>query len=177
MRYQIALFKTARETLRCLMPICFAAALMSQDGIQVHARVVLGFQGIANNATGDLSIEGDALVFQTSAGPSARIPVGSIRGVSLSQEDKEVGGTPMAFTRAATPFGGGRVIGLFGHKKYDFLTLEYLDSNGGFHGTICQLNKGQGQVLGTALQAKGVHLTGLNDETGKAGNGTKDESK
>ena len=113
----------------------------------LRARAVLGLEGIANNSMGELSIQGDALVFKPAEGPIARIPIGSIQGAFLSQEDKEVGGMPMALGRAATPFGGGRVIGLFAHKKYDFLTLEYFDSNGGFHGAIYQLNKGQGQVL------------------------------
>src|SRR5271166_2304476 len=175
MRYQIVLSKMTGRTLRCLIPVvCFTASLMSQDGDQakapvsasgVHARAILGLEGISNNATGELSIQGDALVFKPGEGPIARIPIGSIQGVFLSQEDKEAGGTPMAVSRAATPFGGGRVIGLFAHKKYDFLTLDYLDSNGGFHGAICQLNKGQGQAFGSELETKGVHVSGLKDDT------------
>jgi hypothetical protein len=177
MRYQIVLSRMTGWTLRCLVPmVCFTASLMSQDGDQakapvsisgVHAMAVLGVEGISNNATGELSIQGDALVFKPAEGPDARIAIGSIQGVFLAQEDKEVGGTPMALGRAATPFGGGRVIGLFAHKKYDFLTLEYLDSNGGFHGAICQLNKGQGQALGSELETKGVHVSGLKDDTNR----------
>ena len=139
-----------------------AKAPVSNSG--VHARAILGLEGISNNVTGELSIQGDALVFKSAAGPIARIPAGSIQGVFLSQEDKETGGTPMALGRAAAPFGGGRVIGLFAHKKYDFLTLEYLDSNGSFHGAICQLNKGQGQAFGGELETKGVHVSGLKDD-------------
>jgi hypothetical protein len=163
------------RTLWCLIPVvCFTASLMSQDGGQakapdsvsgVHARAILGLEGISNNATGELSIQSDDLVFKPAEGPIARIPIGSIQGVFLSQEDKEVGGTSMALGRAATPFGGGRVIGLFAHKKYDFLTLDYLDSNGGFHGAICQLNKGEGQALGSELETKGVRVSGLKDDT------------
>jgi len=157
---------------------------MSQDGDQakapvsasgVHATAILGLEGISNNATGELSIQGDALVFKPADGPIARIPIGSIQGVFLSQEDKEAGGTSMAVSRAATPFGGGRVIGLFAHKKYDFLTLEYLDSNGSFHGAVCQLNKGQGQVLGRELETKGVHVSGLKDDAPRLE--TKNEAK
>ena len=160
-------------TLRCLMPmICFTASLMSQDGDHaktsvstsvVRAKAILGVESISNNASGSLSIQGDALVFQSSAGSSVRIPIASIQRVVVSEEDKQVGGVPLALGRAATPFGGGRVIGLLAHKKYDYLTLEYLDSNGGFHGAIWQLNKGQGQPLGTELEAKGVHFGGLKD--------------
>ena len=175
MRYQTVLSKMTTRTLRCLIPVvCFTASLMSQDGDRakapvftsgVHARAILGLEGISNNATGELSIQGDALVFKPAEGPIARIPIGSIQGVFLSQEDKEVGGAPMALARAATPFGGGRAIGLFAHKKYDFLTLDYLDSNGGFHGAICQLNRGQGQAFGSELETKGVHVSGLKDDT------------
>ncbi len=136
---------------------------------------MLGLEGISNNTSGELSIQGDDLVFKPSEGPIARIPIGSIQGVFLGQEDKEVGGTPMAVTRAATPFGGGRVIGLFAHKKYDFLTLDYLDSNGGFHGAICQLNKGQGQAFGSELETKSVHVSGLKDDATRLE--TKNEAK
>lgn len=177
MRYQIVLSKMTGRTLRCLIPlVCFTVSLMSQEGDQAkapvptagaHARVILGLEGIANNTTGELSIQGDALVFKPAEGPITRITIGSIQGVFLSQEDKQVGGTPLALGRAATPFGGGRAIGLIAHKKYDFLTLEYLDSNGGFHGAVCQLNKGQGQALGSELEAKGVHVSGLKDDAPK----------
>ena len=179
--------KVIGRTLLCLMPmVCFTASLMSQDGDQaktpvstpvVHARAILGFEGIANNATGELSIQGEDLVFKPSEGPIVRIPIGSIQDAFLSQEDKQVGGTPLALGRAATPFGGGRVIGLLAHKKYDFLTLEYLDSNGGFHGVICQLNKGEGQVVGSELETKSVHVSGLIDETSKPGLETKNDTK
>lgn len=172
--------KRISRTLRCLMPvICFTVRLMSQDGDQpkapdsssvVHARAILGIEGISNNAIGNLSIQGDALVFQPNDGSAARIPIASIQNIFLSQEDKEVGGTPLALTRAATPYGGGRVIGLFAHKKYDFLTLEYLDPNGGFHGAICQLNKGQGQLFGNELETRGVHVSGLKASTAQPNN-------
>jgi len=48
---------------------------------------------------------------------------------------------------AATPYGGGRVIALLAHKKYEIVTVKYRDSDGGFHGAIFQLNKGEAQVL------------------------------
>ncbi len=116
---------------------------------------------------GELSIQDDAFVFARREGPTVRMPLSAIQGAFLSQEDKEVGGTSMALTRAAAPFGGGRVIGLFAHTKYDFVTLEYFDSSGAYHGTIYQLNKGQGQVLADELGAKGVHVSGLEVATGK----------
>ena len=73
----------------------------------------------------------------------------------------------MNLAKTAAPFGGGRVVSLFSHKKYDTVTLEYVDSNGGLHGAIFQLNKGQGQVLRSELEAAGAHITPLDDGTAK----------
>jgi hypothetical protein len=74
-------------------------------------------------------------------------------------QDKEVGGTPLAIGRAAVPFGGGRVIALFAHKKYDVVTVKYRDSDGGFHGAIFQVNKGEAQGLKSELEAGGAQVT------------------
>jgi len=142
--------------------VCYHTGLMAQNhdsadspasGSPLRVTHILGFESISNNATGDLAIQGGALRFQKSEGSSAQIAIGSIQDVILGEEDKQVGGLKMTLVRGATPYGGGRVIGLFSHKKYDILTLEYLDPNGGFHGAIFQLNKGRGQVLRSELEA------------------------
>jgi hypothetical protein len=177
MCYESIPSKVVFRILRCLVAAsCFTASLIAQDFDQVRtapssavlrARSVLGLEGVANNSMGELSIQDDAFVYSHREGPTARIPLSAIQGAFLSQEDKQVGGMPMAMGRAAAPYGGGRVIGLFAHKKYDFMTLEYFDSKGGFHGAIYQLNKGQGQVLADELGAKGVHVNGLEIATAK----------
>lgn len=175
MCYESVSSKALRILLCLVAALCFAASLIAQDLDQgrtasspvLRASAVLGVEGVANNSMGELSIQDDAFVFSRREGPTVRMPLSAIQGAFLSQEDKQVGGLPMALGRAATPYGGGRVIGLFAHKKYDFVTLEYFDSNGGFHGTIYQLNKGQGQVLADKLGAKGVHVSGLEIATTK----------
>ena len=116
--------------------------------------------GICNNTAGQLSIDGDSLLFRRSDDPPSRITVASVQNVFLSQEDKQVGGAPMAVGRAAAPFGGGRAIGLLAHKKYDMVTVEYRDSNGGLHGAIFQVGKGQGQSIVDELKGNGVHVSG-----------------
>jgi hypothetical protein len=170
MRYESRSSKMLFGILCRLGPaLCFAASVVAQDPdlaktapshSVLRARAVLGLEGIANNSMGELSIQDDTFIFSRREGPPVRMPLTAIRDAFLSQEDKEVGGTPMALGRAGVPFSGGRVIGLFAHKKYDFLTLEYLDSNGGYHGTVYQLKKGQGQVLAGELAAKGVRVSG-----------------
>jgi len=156
--------------LRCAVAASwFAASLVAQksDGVALRARAVLGLEGVGHSSSGQLSIQEDALVYSRSEGPAVRMPLSAIQGAFLSQQDKQVGGLPMALGRAATPYGGGRAIGLFAHKKYDFVTLEYSDSNGGLHGAIYQLKKGQGQTLIEQLGGKGVRVRGLELATGK----------
>ena len=85
----------------------------------------------------------------------------------LGDESRQVGGLPMTLGKAAVPYGGGRAISLFAHKKYDTLTLEYVDDNGGFHGAIFQLDKGQGETFRNKLVAAGAHVTSHQDQSAK----------
>jgi hypothetical protein len=125
----------------------------------VQARAILGLEGISKNALGNLAIENDALIFRIKEGPLTKIPITSIQNVNLSQQDKQVGGIPMTLGKAAVPFGGGRAIGLFSHKEYDFVTVSYVDSNGGLRGAIWQLNKGQIQDLAKELSSREVRVS------------------
>jgi hypothetical protein len=173
---RILRFQHICQLLSCLiLTVHFSASVSAQNddhakspSSALHATHILGFEGMARNANGDLSIQDDALRFQTSEGASAQIALKSIEDVSFGEEDKEEGGTPMAVTRAAVPFGGGRVIGLFAHKKFDTVTLQYLDPEGGSHGAIFQLDKGQGQVLKTELEGQGVRVAVVRDRTDKS---------
>jgi hypothetical protein len=150
-----------------LLLISLCTLLMAEDaapGAALQVTHILGFGDIANNANGDLSIQAGTLRFQKKdGGQSAQINLDSIQKVSTGQQDRQMGGKAAAVGRAATPYGGGRVIALFSHKKYDTVTLEYLDANGGFHGAIFQLNKGQGQVLRDQLPGKSNNLEIRND--------------
>ena len=93
--------------------------------------------------------------FSKAASPGAAVKITSIQAVFLGGESKQVGGVPMKLGKAAAPFGGGRVVSLFAHKKYDTLTLEYVDKDGGVHGAIFQLAKGQGELVRDSLKARG----------------------
>ena len=132
-------------------------------GSAIHVTHVLGFEGARHNASGDLRIQGDTLQFQRDGSPNAQVNISSIQDIFVEDEDKQVGGTAMTLGKTATPYGGGRVVSLFAHKKYDFLTVEYLDNSGGFHSAIFQLTKGQGQTFKKALVANGAHTSSLDD--------------
>jgi len=119
---------------------------------------LMGFEGAANNAGGTLSIRGGALQFQKNGKPAVEVSIASVQDVFAGDQSRQVGGLPATLGKAATPFGGGRVVSLFAHKKYDTLTLEYVDANGGVHGAIFQLQKGQGGTLRDELVARGAHV-------------------
>jgi hypothetical protein len=128
----------------------------STNSLNIRASHLLGFEGTPNNAGGTLSIQDNEVLFQQKGRPAAQVKISSVQNVFLGEQSKQVGGAPMAIGKAAVPFGGGRVISLFSHKKYDTLTLEYIDSDGGIHGAIFQLNKGQAEAFKNGLVARGV---------------------
>lgn len=131
--------------------------------LSVRATHLLGFEGTPNNANGALSIQDDALQFQKDGKPPIQIKIATIQDVFSGEESRQVGGTAMTLGKAAAPFGGGRVVSLFAHKNYDTFAVEYVDANGGVHGAIFQLNKGQAQVLKNELVAKGAHVSHSDD--------------
>src|SRR3984957_2583978 len=88
-------------------------------GSAIHVTHVLGFEGARHNATGDLKIQDDAVQFQRDGSPTAQVNISSIQDIFVEDEDKQVGGTAMTLGKTAAPFGGGRVVSLFAHKKYD----------------------------------------------------------
>lgn len=128
---------------------------------------ILGLEGAKDNSKGELSVKDNAVQFQKNGSPAVQVSISSIQDVLLGEQSKQLGGTAATIGKAGTPFGGGRAISLFAHKKYDTLTLEYVDANGGFHGAIFQLNTGQGQALKNELVAKGAHVTPAADQTAK----------
>ena len=124
---------------------------------------ILGLGTTPANAKGTLWIQDNAFVFHR-GNTTAQVPLSSIRDLRLGESDKQVGGVPMKVGKMAVPYGGGRVISLFAHKKYDTLTVEYLDANGGFHGAILQLEKDQAHVLRNELLNRGARVPDTPDE-------------
>lgn len=140
------------------------AQKLSQPGntrapFTTRATHLLGFANASNNSTGTLSVQDDLVQFQQNGKPGVQVKIGSVRDLFLGGESRQVGGLPMTLGKTAAPFGGGRVVSLFAHKKYDTLSLEYVDADGGIHGAIFQLKKGQGELLQKELMAQGVTIS------------------
>ena len=144
-----------------------APPLNANAPFSIRATHVQGFPNTQNNCKGMLSIQNNVLRFQKQGHPDAQVDVAYVRALFLGEESQQVGGLPMKIGKAAAPFGGGRVVSLFAHKKYDTLTLEYVDSNGGLHGAIFQLEKGQGELMRNELVARGVSSSSGQDQLTK----------
>jgi len=125
----------------------------------IRATHLLGFENAKSNCSGTLSIQNDFLQFQQTGKSGEHIKIDSIRDIFLGEESKQVGGLPMTLGKTAAPYGGGRVVSVFAHKKYDTLSLEYMDADGGIHGAIFQLEKGQAELAKNELIAQGVTVS------------------
>jgi hypothetical protein len=167
-------FRRPHLILGFLVLLACCSVALAQDPSQpasspfsIPATHLLGFEGTSANANGTLSIQDGALRFEKSGKPAVELKIASIQDVFLGGQSKQVGGVPMTLGKAAVPFGGGRVVSLFAHKNYDTLTVEYVDTNGGAHGAIFQLNKGRAQALRSELVARGLHISTSADESTK----------
>jgi hypothetical protein len=144
-----------------------APTLKANSPFSIRAIHLVGLPNTKSNCKGTLSTQDNVLRFQQPGKPLAQVDIASVRGVFLGDETMQVGGVPMKIGKAAAPFGGGRVVSLFAHKKYDTLTLEYVDCNGGVHGAIFQLDKGQGELVRNELVARGVPSSSGQDQLTK----------
>src|SRR6201984_534994 len=144
-----------------------ALPLNGETPFSIRAHHLLGLPNTKNDCKGTLSIQDNLLRFQQSGKRIAEVDIASVRHVFLGEERMQVGGLPMKIGKAAAPYGGGRVVSLFAHKKYDTLTLEYVDSNGGLHGAIFLMQKGQGELVRNELVARGVSTTADEDQLTK----------
>ena len=145
-----------------------APTLKANSPFSIRATHLVGLPNTKSSCKGSLSTQDNVLRFQQGSKPLAQLDIATVRGVFLGDETMQVGGVPMKIGKAAAPFGGGRVVSLFAHKKYDTLTLEYVDSNGGVHGAIFQLKKGQGELVRDELVARGVPSRAGEDPTTKS---------
>jgi len=134
----------------------------------IRATHLMGFANTKNNCNGSLSVNSDTLRFERDSKRVVEVKIASVEGVFLGSESKQVGGTPVKLGKAAAPFGSGRVFSLFAHKKYDTLTLEYVDDSGGIHGAIFQLNKGQAEQLRREIVTRSVFLQLQDDQTAES---------
>lgn len=121
-------------------------------------KCVIGLENIKPGAKGTLASSSSGLVF-TAGKKKTDIGISSIQDVFTGQESRQdVGGMSGTLVKAAIPYGGGRVVSLFSHNV-DVLTVEYLDSGGGFHGAIFVLPASKAAAFKNQLVAQGAKVS------------------
>jgi hypothetical protein len=130
-----------------------ASASSSIPGV----KCVIGLEDIKTNAKGTLSVLPTGLEFAAGK-KKADISTASIQDIFTgNQSRQDVSGLGGSAVKAAIPYGGGRIVSLFSHKV-EVLTVEYVDSNGGFHGAIFVLPAGQATSFKDQLVAQGAKV-------------------
>ena len=123
-----------------------------------NVKCVIGLQDIKPGARGELASLASGLEFSTEK-KKVDVATSSIQDVFTGQESRQdVGGMGGTLVEAAIPYGGGRVVSLFSHKV-DVLTVEYVDSNGGFHGAIFVVPAGKAAAFKDQLVAQGARVS------------------
>lgn len=160
----------------CALSLCASVAALAQSTtpalklnqpFSIPATHVVGLPNTKSNCRGTLTTQDNVLRFQQSGKTVAQIDIASVRDVFLGEEEMQIGGLPMKVGKAAAPYGGGRLVSLFAHKKYDTLTLEYVDGDGGVHGAIFQIAKGQGELVKNELVARCLSSSSGEDQPTK----------
>jgi hypothetical protein len=116
---------------------------------------VLGLEDVKHNANGNLSVNADGLDFKGSAS-HAQIPIASIEDIFTGEDSHQTGGKVMTLAKMGVPYGGGRVLSLITREKFESLTVEYRDKNGGLHGALFTMPLGQATILKKQLIARGA---------------------
>ena len=130
----------------------------SQSTSIPNVKCVIGLENIKPNTRGTLSVLPAGLEFAVGKS-KVDISTASIQDIFTGQESRQdVSGAAGTLAKAGIPYGGGRVVSLFSHKV-EVLTVEYVDSNGGFHGTIFVLSPGKATVVKNQLVAQGAKIT------------------
>jgi len=116
---------------------------------------VLGLEDVKHNANGKLSVNEGGLDFRGSAS-HAQIPVASIEDIFTGEDSHQTGGKLLTLAKMGVPYGGGRVLSLLTHEKFEILTVEYRDENGGLHGALFTMPLGQATIIKKQLIARGA---------------------
>jgi hypothetical protein len=131
-----------------------AAQNLSSHSIS-GVRSVIGLEKIKPGSKGTITSVRAGLEF-SSGKTNGEIPTSSIQDIFTGEESRQdVGGMKGTLVEAAIPYGGGRVVSLFSHRV-DVLTVEYVDSKGGFHGAIFVLPAGRAAMFRDELVAQGA---------------------
>jgi len=137
---------------------------------------VLGLEDIKQNAKGKLTVTPEGLDFRGAASHTL-VRIASIDDIFTGEDSRQTGGKGLTVAKIAVPYGGGRVLSLFTHEKFDSLTVEYRDDNGGLHGVLFRLPLAQARDIKKQLVAQGAKASIPVEETAATKDATTKEKK
>ena len=125
----------------------------TRDSVKIEKVVaVLGLENVRPNAKGVLTIRHGDVEFQSGAF-STQVHSASISEVSVDPSSRKlVGGKAGTVVKFAAPFGTGTLISLL-REAIDIVAIKYSDADGGLHGAIFALPKGQATAVKEGLIA------------------------
>lgn len=119
-----------------------------------NVKCIIGCENFKTDAKGALSVLPSGLEFATEK-DKADITTASITDIFTGNESRQdVTGAAQVMSMGI-PYGGSRILSLFSHEV-EVLTVEYADSNGGFHGAIFVLPAGKATSFKNQLVAQGA---------------------
>jgi hypothetical protein len=127
---------------------------------------LLGLEDVKPHAKGELTVSASGLDFKGAAS-HAQVPIASIEDIFTGEDSHQVGGKLLTVAKIGVPYGGGRVLSLFTHEKFDSLTVEYRDEHGGLHGALFTMPVGQANDIKKQLVAQGAKTSIAVEETGE----------
>ena len=129
----------------------------SQANSIPNVKCVIGCENIKTDAKGTLSVLPAGLEFATKKN-KADITTASITDIFTGNESRQDITGAEKVVSMGIPYGGGRILSLFSHEV-EVLTVEYVDSNGGFHGAIFVLPAGKATSMKNQLVAQGAKVS------------------
>ena len=120
------------------VPALGAAVVQPSEWSSTHAVHVLGMPEVKAKENGTLIITPQHLTF-TGKSASSTIDLRSIVALSAGNERVELWGMKGRLMRMAVPYGGGAAFATFMHHQRDMLTVEFVDSQGDYHGSVFYL--------------------------------------
>jgi hypothetical protein len=126
-----------------------------------NVRHVIGLDSIKRNATGQLTVQADALEFK-SGKDANKVLVSSIDDIFIGTETTQSGGktgTAVKTAAIAAPYGGGKALTILMRSKVDILTISFHDPAGALHGAIFALPIGRAEQMRAQLIQAGAHAS------------------
>lgn len=145
------------------------AATRSIGWSSTHAVHVLGMPEVKAKENGTLTITAQNLTFNGKSS-SSTIDLPSIVALSAGNERVELWGMKGRLMRMAVPYGGGAAFATFMHHQRDMLTVEFVDSQGRYHGSVFYLPGNEAEeALRNITPSPVAHHQAANPSCGVAG--------